>query len=280
MSKYVPVKLVRQLYHDGIEPMLGGTSSELSVMFTDIKSFTEFAEKMEPDALAEALGRYLQVVAITIQEERGTIDKYIGDAVMAFWNAPELVPGHEVLACRAALRCQEALRTLYATPDWGPRPRFETRYGLHHCIASVGHFGAPDRFNYTAIGDGINLASRLEGLNKYYGTHIIASEAIQAATKDSFEFRRLDRVAVKGKTEGIVIYELLAERVEGAVRPEIIVRYEEALALFGRRQFSAALRILETQPADGPSSALASRCADFIVQPPDNWNGIHVFDMK
>ena len=280
MSKYVPVNLVRQLYRKGEEPVLGGKSAELSVLFTDIKDFTAFAESIPPDKLAEVLGRYLQVMAETIQAEKGTIDKYIGDAVMTFWNAPEAVPNHEILACRAALRCREVLQKLYDSPNWGDAPRFETRFGLHRCVATVGHFGAPDRLNYTAIGDGINLTSRLEGLNKYYGTHIIASESIQAAAKDAFEFRLLDRVAVKGKTEGIVIYELVGERRSGVSRPDLMNRYEQAFAVYQRGDFATALKLFEGQAGDAPSRVMASLCREVLNHLPDNWNGIHVFDSK
>jgi adenylate cyclase len=280
MSKYVPVNLVRQLYYKGEEPMLGGKSSEISVLFTDIKDFTKFSERMTPDMLAEVLGRYLQVMAVTIQDEKGTIDKYIGDAVMTFWNAPEPVADHEIHACRAALRCQGALQELYASTNWGDAPRFETRFGLHHCVASVGHFGAPDRFNYTAIGDGINLTSRLEELNKYYGTHIIASESIHAAAKDAFEFRLLDRVAVKGKMEGVVIYELLFERAEGKSRPQVMDAYEQAFASYQRGDFATALQLFEANGEDPPSLVMAQRCRDFQEHKPGNWSGVYVFDMK
>jgi adenylate cyclase len=280
MSKYVPVNLVRQLYCRGEEPVLGGISSELSVLFTDIKDFTALAETMAPDDLAEVLGRYMQVMAETIQDEKGTIDKYIGDAIMTFWNAPEPVAGHEILACRAALLCGEALGKLYDSPGWGNAPRFETRFGLHRCVASVGHFGAPDRLNYTAIGDGINLTSRLEGLNKYYGTHIIASESIYAVARDAFEFRRLDRVAVKGKTEGILIYELLSERSPSQPRATAMDNYELAFAAYLRGDFAAALGLLDRHADDAPSRVLANRCREFLKHPPADWKGIHVFDSK
>lgn len=245
------------------------------------KDFTAFSETLTPDELAEDLGRYLQVMAEIIQSEKGTIDKYIGDSVMTFWNAPEAVTGHKILACRAALRCREALQELYDSSDWGHAPRFETRFGLHRCVASVGHFGAPDRLNYTAIGDGINLASRLEGLNKYYGTHIIASESIQTAAKGVFEFRILDRVAVKGKTEGILIYELLGERIEGKSRPEWVDRYEQAFTSYQTGDFATALELFEDQVEDSPSIVLASRCREWISHPPPGmWNGIRVFESK
>ena len=280
MSKYVPINLVRQLYHDGEEPKLGGKSCEISVLFTDIKNFTVCAEDMAPDHLAEVLGRYLEVVAETIQSQKGTIDKYIGDAVMTFWNAPEPVSNHEILACRAALRSQTALQQLFDSPRWGNAPRFETRFGLHRCIASVGHFGAPDRLNYTAIGDGINLASRLEGLNKYYETSIIASESIHAAAKGEFEFRLLDRVAVKGKTEGIAIYELIAEG-KTISRANFAENYEKAFALYQRTDFEGAIELLTLHPFDKPSQVLAARCRHLISHPPSGeWTGIYHFDSK
>jgi adenylate cyclase len=281
MSKYVPVNLVRQLYCDEREPVLGGQTAELSVLFSDIEGFTAVAETMSPDRLAEVLGSYLEVIAGVLQTESGTIDKYIGDAVMAFWNAPEPVPDHEIHACRAALRCVDGLREMYASPAWGSEtPRFRTRFGLHRCQASVGHFGASNRFNYTAIGDGINLTSRLEGLNKFYGTTIIASETIRDAARDHFEFRLLDRVAVKGKMQGVLIYELLSDRVNDRARPTAIDRYEEAFALYQRGDFSGAARVLEQQTDDPPSAKLLVRCREYVLRPPAEWDGIHHFDAK
>jgi adenylate cyclase len=280
MSKYVPINLVRRLYHEGQEPELGAQSAELSVLFTDIKGFTSFVETSSPDEIARLLGLYLEVMATTIQAGQGTIDKYIGDAVMAFWNAPERVANHEILACRAALRCQGALRKLYESDAWGNAPHFETRFGLHRCTASVGHFGAPDRFNYTAIGDGINLASRLEGLNKHYGTTVIASESVQSAVRTQFDFRVLDRVVVKGKTAGLVIYELIAEG-SSAARSDRVERYEQAFALYQRSEFKGALMLLARQPDDPPSAVLARRCQDFVTHPPpSSWDGVHAFDLK
>jgi adenylate cyclase len=280
MGKYVPVDLVRRLYHDGKEPVLGAEQTELSVLFTDIREFTPVAESSAPDQLAATLGRYLQLMAGVIQEEKGTVDKYMGDAVMAFWNAPAPVSSHTVYACRAALRCRDELEKLFASPEWAGRARFETRFGLHVCVASVGHFGAPDRFNYTAIGDGINLASRLEGLNKFYGTTIIVTEDVKNAAGDEFEFRRLDRVSVKGKTEGITIYELMGVKRPGAERPPHVERYEAALAAYQQGEFKTALTILGGETEDTPSVNLKQRCREYIENPPGDWQGIRVFHMK
>jgi len=278
MGRYVPLDLVRRLYHKEEEPTLGGEATELSVLFTDIQGFTAFAETVDGDTMAARLGSYLEVMVSVIQREKGTIDKFIGDSVMAFWNAPETVDGHAALACRAALKCQAGLEELYASKEWEGAPGFATRFGLHRCVASVGHFGAPERFNYTAIGDGINLASRLEGLNKHYGTWIIASGAFREAAGEGYVFRRLDRVAVKGKSQWLDIYELIGEAADG--EPGWVTVYEEALEAYLRGEFERALEGVEKLSGDGPSIVLAERCRVFIERPPVEWGGVYVFDSK
>ncbi|HTG53068.1 MAG TPA: adenylate/guanylate cyclase domain-containing protein, partial [Candidatus Tectomicrobia bacterium] len=282
MSKYVPVDLVRRLYRSKIEPVLGGELTELSIMFADIKDFTTFSEQLEANELARALGRYLEVMARIIQQETGgTIDKFIGDAIMTFWNAPEPVPDHARKACLAALRCREAGRALSKSPDWQKLPPFETRFGLHQDKAMVGHFGAPDRMNYTAIGDGINLASRLEGLNKQYGTTILASDRIVEDARAQFDFRFLDFVAVKGKTVGIKIYELLGEKDTSCHLSEKVAAYEAAFDAYVIQDFAQAIAILEQNNGDPPSAVLLNRCLEFLkVPPPADWRGIHVFMSK
>jgi len=278
MSKYVPVDLVRRLYRSKTEPVLGGELTELSIMFADIKDFTTFSEQLEPNELARALGRYLDVMARIIQKETGgTIDKFIGDAIMTFWNAPEPVADHARKACLAALHCREAGRALSKSPDWHNLPPFETRFGLHQDKALVGHFGAPDRMNYTAIGDGINLASRLEGLNKQYGTTILASDRIVEDARAQFDFRLLDLVAVKGKTGAIKIYELLGEKNTAGHLREKIAAYEAAFDAYVMRNFAQAIAILEQNNGDPPSAVLLNRCVEFQkAPPPADWRGVHV----
>jgi len=279
MGKYVPMDLVRRLYHRGEEPRLGGETTDLTVLFTDIQSFTEFAESRDADSVANSLGAYLDVLASVIQRQKGTIDKFIGDSVMAFWNAPEPVPAHPGLACRAALAGREALAMLYNSPGWAGMPGFQTRFGLHHCAASVGHFGAPDRFNYTAIGDGINLASRLQSLNKHYGTTIIASATVRDAASPGLLWRHLDRVAVKGKTQGIDIYELIGE--DSAPLPAHVAVYEQALEAYFQGDFQQAAAIAGTQPGDLPSVVLATRCRVYLAAPPPaDWAGVYAFASK
>lgn len=275
MSKYVPVGLVRLLYQEGSEPAPGGEPRDVSLMFTDIAGFTGITENLPPERLATALGSYLDGMAAIIQHETGgTIDKYIGDAIMAFWNAPLPLPDHAAMACRAALRCRAAGRALALSPAWQGIPIFETRFGLHCGTALVGHFGAADRLNYTAIGDAVNLASRLEGLNKLYGTTIIASEAVVAAVGGRFVFRVLDKVAVKGKQRATLIYELLGE--EGEARGEWVGIYEQAFGMYLGRDFAGGAALLGGSP-EAPGRELLRRCRHFSESPPDaDWDGTHV----
>ena len=278
MSKYAPVDLVRRLYREKSEPVLGGELIEISIMFSDIKGFTTFSEQLAPNQLADLLGLYLDALSRIIQREtRGTIDKYIGDAIMALWNAPEPVTDHPRMACLAAVRCRDASRALAKTPEWRGLPAFETRFGLHCANALVGHFGARDRMNYTAIGDAINLASRLEGLNKQYGTSIIASESVVERARDAFDFRLLDVVAVKGKSDAIAIYEVLGNKGEAEGDREIVAAYEAAFAAYAARDFEAALAVLQNQRNDAPSAVLIERCAAFLQSPPPpDWRGVYV----
>jgi adenylate cyclase len=278
MGKYVPLDLVRRLFREKSEPVLGGELTEISIMFTDIKDFTSASEKLTPNELADALGRYLEVMAGIIHHDfRGTIDKYIGDAIMTIWNAPERELDHARLACLAALRCRDAALALSRSEGWRGLPPFETRFGLHRDTAMVGHFGSPDRLSYTAIGDAVNLASRLEGLNKQYGTAILVSENIRDAAPD-FAYRPLDWVAVKGKSNAIKIFELLSEKgAAGGVPPEVVGGYERAFAAYVARDFAGALRLLEMQADDPPSVVLAERCREFLAEPPpSDWAGIYV----
>ncbi len=278
MSKYVPIDLVRRLYRSKTEPVLGGELIEISIMFTDIKDFTAHSEQLAPNELAAALGRYLDVMAKIIQQETGgTIDKFIGDAIMTFWNAPEPVTEHARMACLAALRCREAGRVLSQSPDWRGLPPFETRFGLHQEKALVGHFGAPDRMNYTAMGDAVNVASRLEGLNKQYGTSIIASDRIFEDARAHFDFRLLDWVAVKGKADAIKIYELLGTKGEGHEMHETVAAYETAFEAYAARDFDRAVTILEQNAGDAPSNILIKRCRAFQqTPPPEDWRGVYV----
>jgi adenylate cyclase len=282
MSKYVPIDLVKQLYQSQKEPVLGGEIKEVSMLFTDIRGFTSIAEKLPVNELATALGEYLQVMTHIIQNNRqGVIDKYIGDAIMALWNATTPLPNYAQLACEAALDCVVALDELFKSSKWRDLPRFETRFGLHQDRVMVGHFGAPDRLNYTAIGNGVNIAARLESLNKQYGTSILVSADIFEAARELFTFRLLDLVAVKGKTEGIKVYELIGRKGDKPAMTEIISKYEQAYEAYRGRHFQEAMNLLGDQLHDGPSKTLHARCLLLMQEPPPaSWDGVYISTTK
>jgi adenylate cyclase len=271
LSKFVPVDLVRRLYADGREPRPGGELRELSILFSDIEGFTTLSESMAPGALAELMGDYFAAMTAAVHAAGGTVDKFVGDAVMALWNAPEPLADHAARACRAALACRDAERALQTSPAWAGRPRIRTRFGIHTGTVLVGNIGAPDRLNFTALGDGVNLASRLEGLNKHYGTTIVVSESVVAAAGPQFSFRRLDRVAVKGRAHGVLVHELLGGP---GTRGDAAVRYEAALAAYFRREFAAARSLLAGNADDPAARVLAARCEAFAADPPPaDWDG-------
>lgn len=272
MGRYVPIDLVRNLYQHNVEPKLGGTLSTVTLMFTDIEGFTTLSETLPPNALAQTLGAYLQAMTDAIRTTQGTIDKFIGDAVMALWNAPQPLENHAAAACQAVILCEQATQALYASPAWEGQAPLVTRFGLHCDQVLVGHFGAPARMSFTALGDGVNLASRLEGLCKQYHVRAVVSGAVRDAAQDAFEFRRLDRVAVKGKSQAVDIYALCL-----VPKSAVDTNYEVALDLYWQRQFAAAAQHLAAQLHDPPSAVLAKRCADLMAEPPPaHWDGVWV----
>lgn len=276
LGKYAPMDLVRELYRSNREPTLGGELREISLMFSDIEGFTSLAERLEPGRLAEALGSYLEAMTSAVRSTSGTVDKFIGDAVMAFWNAPEPAEDHAKRACRAVLACMAATRKLYASPQWGDLPPLFTRFGVHTATVMVGHFGAPERLSYTALGDGVNLAARLEALCKQYGVAALVSGAVVGRVGDEIAFRRVDRVAVKGKTEAVDVYELLGPDADRDAARE----YERAFALYLARDFHGALGALD-EARDPPARVLAARCRHMLAEPPpETWDGVFVATTK
>ncbi|MBN2126317.1 MAG: Cache 3/Cache 2 fusion domain-containing protein [Deltaproteobacteria bacterium] len=286
--KFVPADLVRYLIRSGREAELGAENRELTILFSDIAGFTTISETLRPRELVEQLGEYLEEMSGIIDGHGGTVDKYIGDAIMAFWNAPQDVPDHILKGCFATLDCLKRLSGMQER--WRSRglPPFHARFGLHTGSALVGNMGSRSRLNYTAIGDSVNLASRLEGVGKYYGVSCIVSEAVFNPVRDRVVARRLDRIAVKGKREGVFIYELIAYRGEvDAARERFIGRYEEALeAYLARRWVEAETLFDEADRMAGPegdpcSHLIRERCAVYReAPPPDSWDGIHRLDSK
>jgi adenylate cyclase len=284
-STYVSPQLVAEILKDPERLKLGGEKRVVTVLFSDIRGFTTFSEKMPPEELVKLLNEYLSPMTRVVLYEGGMLDKYIGDAIMAVFNAPVETPGHPAKACNAALRMVEVLRRLNA--DWRGRgyPHVEIGIGINTGEAIVGNMGAELRFDYTAIGDTVNLASRLEGLNKVYGSGIIVSENTHALVKDSFVFRELDLVRVKGKERPIVIWGLVCAPDGAPGVAGLIQRHSEALSLYRQGRFEEARDVFDSMlaehPDDATSALYGARCQDYIdTPPPPDWDGVFVAETK
>ena len=284
-SRYVPSSLVRQLIHKGHVAQPGGTQYMLTVMFTDIAGFTSIAEKLEPEILMNHLSDYLDAMSQDILEQNGTIDKYIGDAIMCFWGAPNEQEDQADRACTAALICQQTNVRLNLQWEAQSRPALPTRMGIHTGVSVVGNIGSSNRLNYTALGDNINLAARLEGINKQYGTTILISETTFEQLQDDYLTRPVDMVAVKGKEVGILIYELVAKSSgDGLVPPtpeqrDLCQRFAIAYEIYQSRQWEQAeaafLDISRAFPEDHLSGLYVKRCQVFLADPPTGeWDGV------
>ncbi len=260
--KFIPADLVRSLLHQGIEAKPGGSIRELTVMFIDIAGFTGLSERMG-DRVVPLLSDYLNRATEIIVANGGTIDKFIGDAVMAFWGAPTEQPDHALLCCRAALAFRDAIESSGIADDQG-RP-LQIRIGINSGRVLVGNIGSELRLNYTVIGDAVNVASRLEGANKNYGTRILIGEATKRIVADAVVTREVESIAVYGRAEGLAVHELIG--VTGRSGGEgvgWIAEYEDGLARYRSRDFSGAIccfaAVLRERPHDGPATLMLDRC--------------------
>src|SRR5712691_284149 len=207
-AHFVPKEIVRGLLDKSISTDLGGVRQEITIVFTDVRGFTTIAESADPDTLMRQASRYFTALTEAFLAEGGTVDKFIGDAVMVFWNAPHRQPDHVERACRAVLAGKKANEQLNKQFEAEGLPLFVTRFGIHVAEAVVGNLGSAERMEYTALGTAVNLASRLEGLNKEYGTSILVSEQVYSRAQHSFAFRSIDSVVAKGMTTETRVYEL------------------------------------------------------------------------
>ena len=285
-KRYVPAELVRKLVTMGNEAKLGGDKRELSIFFSDIRDFTAISEKLHPDKLSYSLEKYLALISGLIEKHTGTVDKYIGDAVMAFWGAPIEVNDHAMSACEAALKIRKELLVLNDQLQSEGLSRLETRIGINTGAALVGNFGYSDRMNYTVLGDSVNLASRLEGLNKYFGTDILISEHTESEVKDRLECRLIDHVAVKGSKTGTKIYALLCHRSESTDETRFLASESQAaFDHYAGRNWAEAkagyARILERFPQDHTSRIFMDRC-DRLEKTaiPPGWKGVTILNEK
>jgi adenylate cyclase len=289
-GQYLSPEVIRRLLLNPrlVEPR----KTEITVMFSDIRGFTTISEKLDAQELALFLNGYLSDMTRIVFSTRGTLDKYIGDAVMAFWGAPYEDTQHAVQGCLAALEMMKHVRELQKKWAAEGKPALDIGIGLNSGVASVGNMGSELRYGYTALGDAVNLSSRLEGLNKDYGTHIIVNESTYAAAKDSgFCFRELDLIRVKGKLQPVTIYELVGRfadlRADGswADVQERIELFNEARKLYRQRKWEAAQSafqaILDHWSSDGPSVLYLKRCQEYLAaEPLPDWDGVFTMTHK
>lgn len=280
-AKFIPTDLVRTLLAEGVRAVPGGETRQLTVMFADVAGFTRLSERMGI-AVIEVISRYLDVVSDVVERNNGTVDKFIGDAVMAFWGAPRPDADRAANACRAALGATVAVRASGLVDDRGEPLR--VRIGIESGVAVVGNIGSRHRLNYTAIGDTVNLASRLEGVNKVFGTSILMGEATEAVVRGMFLTREVAEVSVLGRAEPVRIYELLGQAPSEG-KPGWVTGYERALNEFRQRQFEMAVStlssVLEEQPGDGPSAWLRALCLRLHDDPPPStWSSVVMLDTK
>ncbi|MEA2780250.1 MAG: adenylate cyclase, partial [Rhodospirillaceae bacterium] len=286
-QKYLPTELVRTLVSRGIEARPGGQQQRLTVLFSDLAGFTSLSERLGSGVVPVLTG-YLSAASQAIVAEGGTIDKFIGDAVMAFWGAPLPNERHAEAACRAALGCRRALAGVSAPGADGEPQRLALRIGVNTGSMLVGNIGSEERLNYTVIGDAVNLASRLEAINKLYGTEIIIGEATRRAAGDTVVVRELDTVTVYGRMEGTAIFELLGMADDPAALDcrDWVKHYEAGLSAYRQRCWGEAIETLQRAQAarpggDRPAALLIERCRALKADPPPaGWVAVTVMGTK
>jgi adenylate cyclase len=289
-GQYLSPEVIRRLLLNPqlVEPR----KTEISVMFSDIRGFTTISEQLDAQELALFLNEYLSDMTGIVFENSGTLDKYIGDAVMAFWGAPIEVADHAQKACESALKMMTRVHEMQEKWEHQGRPHLDIGIGINTGNASVGKMGSSLRNAYTALGDTVNLSSRLEGLNKDYGTHIIVNETTFAATANfDYIYRELDLIRVKGKTQPVTIYELicrLGETTDYGPPEDLekrLAAFRHARDLYTQRQWEQAQKcfesILATWDGDGPSRTYWKRCQEYLFdEPPSGWDGVFTMTHK
>lgn len=281
-QKYVPQDLIDRFFSNP-ESMLVGENRELSILFSDIRSFTSISEAMRPDDLVNSLNRYFSVMVDIIMNRNGIIDKYIGDAIMAFFGAPVHHENDALNSVMAGLEMTEEVKTFNRKQIEAGRPEFRIGVGIACGEVTVGNIGTEKKMDYTVIGDVVNLASRLEGLTKPYHQELIIGETLLPAVENELPWRLLDTVAVKGKTRGVRIYTV--SRRLNAVEQRGWERHNEAMKVFYNRDFPAAIEgfegVLSMLANDPVAEMMLERARQYInVPPPDGWDGVEVMKSK
>lgn len=284
-SKYVSPAIVDEILKDPDNIELGGKKMRMSVFFSDVRGFTTISEKLDPQMLSDVLNRYLSPMTQIVFANKGTLDKYMGDAVMAFFGAPIPFDDHAKHACRCALQSLVKLKELQQQFKEQGLPEIDIGIGINSGDMNVGNMGSDTVRSYTVMGDAVNLGSRLEGINKEYGTRIIISQFTYNDVKDSFAAREVDWVRVKGKNEPVRIFELICEGKPASDTEKMLNEFSSGFNLYHEKKFIEAKshfqKALEIMPSDAPSELYLERCEDYIAEPPpENWDGVYVMKTK
>ncbi|HXO00346.1 MAG TPA: adenylate/guanylate cyclase domain-containing protein [Candidatus Acidoferrales bacterium] len=283
-QQYVSPEVIRRVLSD--PELVQPRKSEITVLFSDVRGFTTISEALDAQDLARLLNGYLTEMTRIIFRHQGTLDKYIGDAVMAIWGAPFTEPKHGERCCQAALSMLSRLVDLQEKWRADGFPAMEIGIGINTGIASVGNMGSSLRYGYTAMGDTVNLASRLEGLNKEYGTSILISESTRAdVTNERIMIREIDFIRVKGKNQPVTIFEILSEQAAANDGKELIELFGRGREAYKARDWSAAKaafeEVLNKWPKDGPSRVFIGRCDEYLAAGPGaDWDGVYVMMHK
>lgn len=285
-NQYVQPEVVQELMNQPDKLKLGGDKKNITIMFSDLAGFTSISESLTPEKLISILNIYLDSMSDIILQNRGTIDKYIGDAIMAFWGAPLPEPKSADLACKSALQMNAITPKIIEKIDPSLNLDLYTRYGINTGDVVVGNIGSENRFSYTVLGDSVNLAARLEPANKLFGTEIMISEFTKKQLTEPFLMRQLDLMVVKGKTEPVKVYELIADLTldqDFTHQQNVVTLFNEGLDYYFDQKWEKAIdkfnSVIELKQGDGPSQVYITRCNDFIKAPPGKeWIG--VYEMK
>ena len=275
-GQYLSPQVIERLVADPDQLKLGGEKRCLSIFFSDVAGFTSISERLDPVGLTSLLNDYLSEMTSIIYAHGGTIDKYEGDAIIAFWNAPLDLPDHALQAVKASLACQKRLAEIQPRLEKQAGKPVTARIGLNSGDVVIGNMGSSQRFNYTFLGDAGNLASRLEGINKLFGTMFLASEFTKAIAGDSpdLHWREISRVRVVGKNKPVTVFEPMA-RADADARHDVLDGFDAALRLYYEGTFDRALKGFEAfASVDPASSRYADRVRDLIANPPAEWEGV------
>ncbi len=280
-GKYVSPQVLGEILKDPDKLKLGGDRKDITVFFSDIRGFTTISEGLTPEKLVHVLNEYLTAMTDIVMKHEGVVDKFIGDAIMAFWGAPLEQPEHAKMACLTSLEMMKELKKLQEMWRKEGTPEIKIGIGLNSGPAVIGNMGSYERLSYTAMGDTINLGSRLEGLTKQYGVAIIISENTKAKISNEFITRALDIVTVKGKKKPIKIYELVCMQTElTKEQKELIEHYEKGLELYLKRKWEDAIKEFK-KANDYAAKAFIERCEEFKKSPPPkSWEGVWEFKTK